>query len=128
MPRVSRPLYGSVPGDCIVIPGRRSDDGGYYQFETTYDGLQGIITPYISATGIRRLAQKWPEAGLVPSEDLDRLTEAYAALELENAVLRAELDHLVAFRENLAGVAADGFRVQKRMGPKSQAKAETTAA
>jgi hypothetical protein len=106
-----------------MIPGRRSDEDGFYMFETQFDGLQGIITPHISAEGLRRLAQKFPEARLVPKESLEQANLELISTEVENQELREQLAELQAFKQNLAGVEAEGFRVAKKKGPQVKPEA-----
>ncbi len=120
MPTINRPLPGSVPGSCIEVPGRSADDGGFYQFPTQLEGIQGHITLEISATGARRMAQKFQAANLVPAEDLDQLAESLTDALIELEALRRVAAEFEAFKQNLSGVASEGFRIIKKKGPQGK--------
>lgn len=100
----------------VIVPGRVTDPNGFVTLHRSLDGLHGPIQVYFSVTGLRQIAEKHPQVGLVPADDVRRL-------HLENDALRAELDQanariaeLEANAERIAGFARDGFKVQKVVG------------
>lgn len=100
----------------IIIPGRTSDPQGFVTEYREVEGVTGPLTIYFSVTGLRLLAQRYSQIGLVPAEVAD--ANFQLALDLKNRVLEleAERDELLAKQERIAGLAQDGFKVQKVMG------------
>lgn len=119
MPRVTRPAPGSVPAGCFMHPGRMSDPDGFYLFEQEVNmaDTQGVVRIHISAEGVRSLARKFPEADLVPGRDARVLQAEFDAALAEIAELKDKLAKAEAFKQNIAGVEAHGFRLAKKKGP-----------
>lgn len=117
MPFIEKPAAHMVPGDCLVHPGRRRDEDGFFLLPTQLDSPLGVYSLTISATGLRRLAQQFPQAGLVPKAELDD-ARAFAQRQDEelDRLRRVEAEY-EAFKQNLAGLEAEGFRVAKKRGP-----------
>lgn len=117
MPRARELPRFSVPGHCIMFPGRRRDDRGFFLFDTVIDGPNGDIQIGISAEGLRTIAGRHGEAfGIIEREKYDAAVKL--ALDLKNKVLELEeqVAELEAFKEHIAGVAAGGFDVKRRQG------------
>jgi len=107
----------SQPGHCIMFPGRRRDDRGFYLFDQVLDGLNGDIHIGISGEGLRAIASKHgTQFGLALREDLDEANRTIDALSAELAEANARLAKLEDFKEHLAGVAAEGFQIRRRQG------------
>jgi hypothetical protein len=107
----------SNPGSCIMFPGRTSDERGFYLFDTVVDGPHGDIQVGISGEGLRKIAsQHGARFGIAKSEDVDKWRDL--ALELKNRVLELEeeVDRQRDFKEHLAGVAAEGFQIRRKVG------------
>lgn len=122
MPRVNRPAHGSVPAGCFMHPGRMSDEDGFYLFEQEINmaDTQGVVRVHISAEGARTLARKFPEADLVPGAELRGARDYIAAKENEIYELKAELAKAEAFKQNIAGLKAEGFTLAKKRGPQAK--------
>ena len=118
MPRVPELPRFSSPGHCIMFPGRRRDERGFYLFETVLEGPAGGDTQIgISGEGLRTIAERHGEQfGIVKREEMEEWRTL--ALELKNRVLEleAENDELKDFKERIAGFAADGFKLQRKQG------------
>ena len=107
----------SVPGSCIMFPGRTKDDRGFFLFDTTLDGANGDIRVGISGEGLRTIAKRHGERfGIIEREKYDNAVNV--ALELKNRVLELEeqVAELEGFKERIAGLAADGFKVNRKQG------------
>lgn len=117
MPLVRELPRFSQPGHCIMFPGRRRDERGFFLFDTVIQGAHGDIQVGISGEGLRTIAQRYgAQFGLALREELrladERTREAEAAL----AEANARIEELEQFKERVAGLAADGFRVQRKLG------------
>lgn len=118
---VRKPMAYSVPGTCILIPGRRADEDGFIDSATELDGANGPIRPYISVAGIRKAASQFPQLGLKPAAEYDALARELSAAQAEADALRAENAKLQANLDRVAGLSRNGFKVSKVMGrPKVQ--------
>jgi hypothetical protein len=120
VPFVSKPDRFSSD---IIIPGRVSDPDGFVTEHREIDGIAGPIKIFFSVTGLRQLAQKYPQVGLVPAERLGDLEDELHRLQDEVDRLQHRNEELEAREERIAGLSRDGFKVQKVMGrPKGEAK------
>lgn len=100
----------------IIIPGKIRDDSGFVRINTTLEGVTGPIVPYLSITGLRLIAQRVPEVGLVPRADLDSLQLAYDQLsELLDSAVEAR-DALQAKLDRINGLRKDGFQISRIQG------------
>lgn len=117
MPRVRELPRFSVPGHCIMFPGRRRDERGFFLFDTVIDGPNGDIHVGISGEGLRKIAsQHGAQFGIALREDLNDANTSIDELSVENAELTARVAELEAFKSALSGVAAEGFIIKKRTG------------
>lgn len=113
----------SNPGHCIMFPGRRRDDRGFYLFDQAVDGPNGDILIGISAEGLRTIAGRHGKRfGIAKLEEVEEWRDL--ALELKNRVLELEeqVEKQEKFKESLAGVAAEGFQIRRRQGRPPVAK------
>lgn len=107
----------SVPGHCIMFPGRRRDPRGFFLFDTVIDGPNGDVNIGISGEALRTIAGRHGERfGIAQREDLDKWRNL--AMELKDRVLELEeqVERQDQFKEHLAGVAAEGFVVRRKQG------------
>src|SRR4051812_5364479 len=75
----------SVPGHCIMFPGRRRDARGFYLFDTVIDGPNGDVHIGISGEALRTIAQRHgARFGIAKREELDEWRTL--AMELKNKV------------------------------------------
>ncbi len=102
-------------GDAI-IPGRVSDETGFVDTGVSFDGLRGPIPVYLSAEGIRQIARRYPQLGLVPESELAEIMEDSEAEHQELNLLRSRVGDLEAQLERIAGLSRDGFTVTKKTG------------
>lgn len=117
MPLVRELPRFSQPGHCIMFPGRRRDERGFFMFDTVVDGPNGDIHIGISGEGLRTIAARHGrEFGIAPRERLDEALADAAAARAEVDSLRERVEALESFKTQLAGVAAEGFEVKRRMG------------
>lgn len=117
MSRVRELPRFSAPGHCIMFPGRRRDERGFYLFDTILDGVHGDIQVGISSEGLRTIADRHgAEFGIARREDLDDATAAVHSLREEVRELQERIEELEEFKEHLAGVAAQGFDIKRRQG------------
>lgn len=100
----------------IIIPGRVADPVGFVTENRVVEGLTGPITIYFSVTGLRNLAGRYEQIGLVPREDYARVEQEADEAREEIQRLRARLEELEAKQERIIGLSKDGFKVQKQMG------------
>lgn len=100
----------------VIIPGRTSDPDGFVTEHRELDGIGGPIKVFFSVAGLRQLAKKYPQVGLVPATVAETLAAATTELHQRLADVTAERDELLAKQARIAGFAADGFKVQKMMG------------
>lgn len=100
----------------LIIPGRTSDPKGFIDLLSSVDGLRGPVAKVLSVTGLRDLAAKHPQIGLVTAETLEK-AEAYSR-ELEDALLdaNARVAELEEQAGKIAGLVKYGFVVKKVMG------------
>lgn len=107
----------SVPGHCIMFPGRRRDERGFYLFDVALDGPNGDMLIGISAEGLRTIAGRHGDRlGIAKREDLDEARTNNTELRAQVEALEARVAELEDFKEHLAGVAAEGFDIKKRLG------------
>jgi hypothetical protein len=117
MPRVRELPRFSNPGHCIMFPGRRRDDRGFYMFDTVIDGPGGDIHIGISGEGLRTIADRHGEQfGIVKREKYDDVLNLALGLKSKVLGLEAQVAELQEFKEHIAGVAAGGFDVKRRQG------------
>lgn len=117
MPLVRELPRFSNPGHCIMFPGRRRDERGFYLFETVIDGPHGDIQVGISGEALRTIAERHgTRFGIVKREKYDKVVQR--SLELKNRVLELEQENeaLKEQQDRIAGLVADGFKVQRKMG------------
>jgi hypothetical protein len=108
---------------CVIIPGRTADPHGFVTEHRELDGIGGPIKVYFSVSGLRQLAERHPQVGLVPAHKLEDAHRRIEQLEAELDNLRDRAAELEAQQERIAGIVKDGFKVQKMMGrPKQEAK------
>lgn len=122
MPFVAKPDRFSQD---IIVPGRVTDPHGFVTEHREIDGLNGPIKVYFSVTGLRRLAERYPQVGLVPADRLKDVEDELHRLQDELEQTRDRALELEARTERIAGLSKDGFKVQKVMGrPKIKQEAE----
>lgn len=117
MPLVRELPRFSNPGHCIMFPGRRRDERGFYLFDTVIDGPHGDIHVGISGEGLRTIAERHgAQFGIIQREKYDEALKL--ATDLKSRVLELEdkVAELESFKDRIAGVAADGFRIQRKAG------------
>jgi hypothetical protein len=113
VPFVSKPDRFSSD---VIMPGRVSDPHGFVTEHRELDGLNGPIKVYFSVTGLRQIAERYPQVGLVSSDLLDKADAKLEQLAAEVAKLHARVEELEAREARIAGLSRDGFKVQKVMG------------
>lgn len=113
MPFVTKPERFSSD---IIIPGRVSDPHGFVTEHREIDLPGGLQMVHFSVTGLRQLASRYPQIGLVPEASFDEAVRVAAEAMAEAEQLRAQVAALEARQERIAGFAADGFKVQKVLG------------
>lgn len=117
MSRVRELPRFSVPGSCIMFPGRRRDERGFYLFDQVLQGAQGDIIVGISGEGLRTIAQRHGEQfGLALREELTEAKDEAVRLRARVAELEAENLDLLERQERIAGLARDGFEIKRRQG------------
>lgn len=117
MPRVPELPRFSNPGHCIMFPGRRRDERGFYLFETVIDGPNGDVQVGISGEGLRTIALRHGvQFGIALREDLNDAVEVIDKLRAERDALQARVDELESQQERITGLVRDGFQVQRRVG------------
>lgn len=117
MSRVRELPRFSVPGHCIMYPGRRRDERGFYLFDTVLEGAKGDIHVGISGEGLRNIATKHgAQFGIALREDLVAETARANESDAKVAGLEDRIAELEAFKSALSGVAAEGFIIKKRTG------------
>lgn len=117
MSRVRELPRFSAPGHCIMFPGRRRDERGFYLFDTVLDGVAGDIRIGISAEGLRVIADRHgAEFGIIQREKYDDAVKL--ALALKDRVLELEdrVAELEEFKEHISGVATEGFVIKRKQG------------
>jgi DNA-binding ferritin-like protein len=108
---------------CVIVPGRTSDPEGFVTEHRELDGISGPIKVYFSVTGLRLLAERYPQVGLVPAEKLDAAKQRIEQLEADLDNIRERAAELETQQERIAGIVKEGFKVQKVMGrPKETSK------
>lgn len=109
---------------CVIVPGRVSDPHGFVTDHRELDGINGPIKVYFSVTGLRQIADKHPQVGLVRVEKLDDARAEAERLAEELEAAQDRITELEAAHDRIAGFVKDGFKVQKVMGrPKKEANA-----
>lgn len=99
----------------IIIAGRTQDPQGFVTEHRSLDGLHGPIPVVFSVTGLRQLAKRHPQVGLVPKVDLDNALMQVHALEVERDQMRDQRDAL----EHSVASYVEGFQqMLKREPPK----------
>jgi hypothetical protein len=107
----------SNPGHCIMFAGRRRDDRGFYLFDNVLDGPGGDLHVGISAEGLRTIAEReGKRLGIVKAEQLEQAREDADALRAEVLQLRTQVEELQKFKDQTAGLVAEGFVVRKKLG------------
>lgn len=105
----------TAPNFDVFAPARRSDDRGVI-LGAPLDGGQSY-TPWIGLSTVRELALKHADrVGLVEAERLADVEEAFSRAQREVKRLNDRVAELEAKQNRIAGLVADGFKVQKVMG------------
>lgn len=122
MPFVSKPDRFS--SDAIV-PGRVTDPNGFITENTVIEGIHGPIILYFSVSGLRQLADRYKQIGLVPRKALELVKEEFDELEEEYNEAIRERDEAKAKLDRISGLQRDGFRVARVQGrpPKKEVAA-----
>lgn len=100
----------------VIVPGRVRDDIGFVRLDQVIDGVTGPIVPYLSATGLRLIADRYPQLGLVDAAEHDALQVEHESLKLDADELRAERDDLRAKLDRINGLRRDGFQISRTQG------------
>lgn len=100
----------------VIVPGRVTDPNGFVTLHRSLDGLHGPIQVYFSVTGLRQIAEKHPQVGLVSRDEAAAETARANTLQAELDQANARIAELEANAERIAGFARDGFKVQKVVG------------
>lgn len=107
----------SVPGHCLMFPGRRRDPRGFFMFDTVLDGPTGDMHVGISAEGLRTIADRHgARLGIARVEELEAARTHESEMADRLATAEAELAELRDFKEKVVGLTADGFKIQRRQG------------
>lgn len=103
-------------GSDAIIAGRVSDPDGFITEHRALEGLHGDITLYFSVAGLRQMAAKHPQVGLVSKKEFDDAWNLI--LGLKNKVLEAEarVAELEAFKASVAGITREDYHIRKPMG------------
>ena len=101
---------------CIIVPGRVSDPDGFITEQREIDGINGPIKIYFSIGGLRQMAEKYPEIGLVRRDSALAAVRRAKRLEAELTAANDRVAELEAQQERVAGFVRDGYKVQKVMG------------
>lgn len=103
-------------GSDAIIPGRVADEDGFVDVQNTIDGLRGPVPIYLSVSGLRLIAERYPQVGLASRTAMSNAADLAEArwrqvqeLEARNAELETQL-------ERISGLAADGFTVVRKQG------------
>lgn len=121
MPFVDKPDRWSSDA---IIPGRTVDPDGWVTEHTVIEGLHGPITLYFSVGGLRLLADRYPQVGLVSKAELTSRDHALAEALTAVQQLKLERDELKAKLERISGLQRDGFKVARVQGrPPTKTKA-----
>lgn len=118
VPFVARPDRFSSDA---IIAGRVTDPDGFVTEHRELEGVNGPIKLFFSVAGLRQIADRYPQVGLVRAEVLEQAEEEGDAFKREAEQLRARVFALEAKQERIAGFAADGFKVQKVIGRPKEA-------
>ena len=113
---VNKPNPYSMPGACVMIPGRTSDEVGFVDTTTELDGISGPIHIYLSATGLRRAAQQFKQLRLVDAGKLESVEAQLAEVLAQRDAAVERVDELEAIQDRIAGLKKAGFTVQKVQG------------
>jgi hypothetical protein len=115
MPLATKISPFNAPNYDVFTPARRSDERGVV-LGAPLDGSQAYV-PWIGLTTVRELALKHADrVGLVPVEELrDALTEA-TNWKIKFDEAQAALEEAQARNDRIAGLVAEGFKVQRVMG------------
>lgn len=101
----------------LILAGRVSDEGGFIDLQNPLDMPSGFKQALLSITGLRQLAAKHPQIGLVPAEHLAAAEDRLAELEAEISRLQEVVTTHEEREARITGLAADGFTVTRRTGP-----------
>lgn len=101
----------------MIIAGRVSDPLGFVTENREIEGLNGPLKVWFSVTGLRQLAAKHRQVGLVPVGELDAMKSTNATLWARLAQAEAEVEELRQAAERISGLSKDGFQVTRRHGP-----------
>lgn len=105
----------TAPNFDVFAPARRRDNRGVI-IGAPLDGGQSY-TPWIGLSTVRELALKHADrVGLVEVERLEDAEEAFRRAQREVKRLNDRVAELEAKQNRIAGLVADGFKVQKVMG------------
>lgn len=113
MPFVSKP--GRFDTDSI-IPGRTSDPDGFVTENHEYETPWGPRVHHFSVAGLRQIADRYPQVGLVRAEAEQDAVRVAIRYKEEAEALRAERDELQAKLDRISGLTVDGFKVTKVQG------------
>jgi hypothetical protein len=104
-----------APNFDLFSPARRSDPLGVI-LGAPLDGGQSY-TPWIGLSTVREIALKHADkVGLVPVERLDDAEDEIGRWQNAAEQAQARVAELEATQDRIAGLARDGFKVQKVMG------------
>jgi hypothetical protein len=120
MPLANKVSPFTAPNYDLFSPARRSDSRGVI-LGAPLDGAQAY-SPWIGLTTIRELALKHADVvGLVEKTSLDEMLEKASLLQNRVIELEDQLAAAEAKNERIAGLVAEGFKVQRVMGrPKKE--------
>lgn len=115
-----------VPGDCLLIPGRRSDPRGWF-YAATYDGGFNVngqpvstIQPAVSAASIELAATR--HLGMVTAAEAAEKDARIAEKDARIAQLEDELLDADSALEGVDALTRKGFQVRKTPGRKPNPK------
>lgn len=99
-----------------IVPGRVRDDIGFVRLDQVIEGVTGPIVPYLSATGLRLIASRFPQLGLVDAAWAKDVEDELHSLQDEIERVREERDDLAAKLERINGLRKDGFQISRTQG------------
>lgn len=108
----------------MIVPGRVRDDIGFVRLDSVVDGVTGPIVPYLSTTGLRLIASRFPQLGLVDADRARDAESALAALQEIHEKVTAERDELQAKLDRINGLRRDGFQISRVQGRPKKVEAK----
>lgn len=114
------PSADRVPNRCAFIPSIGSNHGqGFVTSDTLVDDF---FSTYISVVALKEIANKIPQAGLAPREELTLAQAEIAALKAENEDLRAQMAEYDKELDAVSYLKGRGYQPVKRAGRPPAAK------